>query len=197
MQLSERITSDKLNSQIFKPEFILSLLNHKKHLIILSAYLFFSLTFNPPFYTLVAYLIYTILIMDGYNHGKMQIKKNEPTYFQVIQPIFIGILIALYSSYFYILITNMSGVYDDWVNNYFEAIPSIIASIVMILLGTVSFIIFPLIFAFMLSFFFFIPYFIGYQFGKFFYAKARRSRPNEMLDFLSELKSESTSQSEE
>ena len=161
------------------------LLNHKKHLIIFTIYGFLSRTFDTPYSSITFSLMVISLILDGIKHGRRQIKKTDPNYPQVVQPIFLGLMI---STYLGLLIKFFTGALD--MSELGIPRGSIIIYLFVFILFCMGLIFFPLIIASMVSFIFYIPYFGGYQFGKNYWAKERRLQPDEMIEFLKQLRVE-------
>lgn len=166
---------------------IFGVLNHKKHLIFLSMYGFLSRTLGTP-YAWVAFLLIVIsLIRDGIKHGGRQNKETDPNYLQVVQPIFLGIMSAVYLG---IVIRVYQGALED---NGLQDIPQgdVILYFFIFVAACMALIFFPLIVSSMVTFGFYVPYYVGYKFGKYYWAKARSLKHDDMRAFLTGMKTES------
>lgn len=162
------------------------LFNHKKHLVIFTTYVFFARTFDLPYSGIAFTLMVVSLIRDGIKHGRRQIKETEPNYMQVVQPVFLGLMVAIYLG---LVIRIYQGALSE---NELEEIPrgSAIVYFFLFILFCMALIFFPLIVSSMISFLFFLPYFFGFKFGKYYSTKARSLKPDEMRNFLADLKTE-------
>ena len=169
------VSNDGINLRLF---------NHKKHLIVLTMYGFLANTLNMPYYWVTFILIAISMIRDGIKHGGRQIKKTDPNYLQVIQPIFLGIMISVY---IVISIRIYQGALKD---TGLGDIPDIVLYFFIFFAVCMDLIFFPLIVSAMITFTFYVPYYVGYKFGKLYHYKSRVSKPDEMIDFLSRYKIE-------
>ena len=77
-------------------------------------------------------------------------------------------------------------------DNGLEDIPQgdIILYFFIFIAACMALIFFPLIVSAMVTFTFYVPYYVAYKFGKLYHAKSRSLKPDEMRDFLSRYKIE-------